>query len=178
MVKDEGKTTGVKPWHRHGSNLSFSCVCLSGLSGLSLHEKTQRFYTRATVFKHDFDEFIRSPKLRRRVNPPLHLVRVYTTYSSYFVNIMKVNNHMALRDSTMKQQRVPKMSKVSKQSISLVRPSDIPQHTVRYQVTSPANKQLSHFVLVTAREEVYMMMASVLIQIYRSKVVLPISQPS
>lgn len=29
MVKDEEKSTGAEPWHRHGSNLIFLCVSLS-----------------------------------------------------------------------------------------------------------------------------------------------------
>ena len=43
-----------------------------------------------------------------------------------------------------KQQCGPRMSKAPNHSISLEWTSDIPQHTVRYQVTSLANMRLSH----------------------------------
>lgn len=49
MAKDEEKTTGAEPWHSHGSNIIFPCVCLSDSNCLALTHGTPATHSSTTL---------------------------------------------------------------------------------------------------------------------------------
>lgn len=96
--------------------------------------QTLIFSSNDTLTKTDYGN---QPNLRRHIK---HLVSLL-----HFMAVTWLRPWLPSRVNTCRQQCGLKLSKPPNHSISLKWTSDIPQHTVRYQVTSLANMQLSHY---------------------------------